>query len=306
MKDIAKLKISKNNKKLLTEFEYNILKLEYLEKDTTCDAYLYDIYKYMMYLESKNIYDFKLVTKKYIFDYFKYLDNLEYSVYSILRKISSMKKFHNFLERKYNVPSVMTEIDAPKFYKKLPNVLSIEEVDLLLNFELKTAFDYRNKAMLELMYSTGLRVSELVNLTFDNINLEENYIRCNGKGNKERIIPLGSVAKKYLILYLDNYRNSLKKTYQTDHLFLNNHGKKITRHGFTYILKNIKEETNIDKNITPHTLRHSFATHLLNNGADLKSIQLMLGHENIITTSIYTHVNNEIMRENYNLYHPRS
>lgn len=217
-----------------------------------------------------------------------------------------MKKFHNFLERKYNVPSVMTEIDAPKFYKKLPNVLSIEEVDLLLNFELKTAFDYRNKAMLELMYSTGLRVSELVNLTFDNINLEENYIRCNGKGNKERIIPLGSVAKKYLILYLDNYRNSLKKTYQTDHLFLNNHGKKITRHGFTYILKNIKEETNIDKNITPHTLRHSFATHLLNNGADLKSIQLMLGHENIITTSIYTHVNNEIMRENYNLYHPRS
>lgn len=306
MIDIEKFDLNKKNKEILNDFQYSILKLEYLEKNTTCNAYIYDIYKYMQYLEKKKIYNLNHIQKNDIYNYLKYLDNLEYSVYSIIRKISSIKKFHHFLEKKYNIINVAIEIDAPKFYKKLPNVLSIEEIELLLNFKLKNAFDYRNKAMLELMYSTGLRVSELVNLTFDNIFLEENYIRCNGKGNKERIIPIGSIAKKYLIIYLDNYRNSLKKSYLSNNLFLNNHGKEITRHGFTYILKNICKEVNISKNITPHTLRHSFATHLLNNGADLKSIQLMLGHENITTTSIYTHVNNEIMRENYNLYHPRS
>lgn len=306
MIDIEKLKISNENKKILSDFKYMILKNEYLEENTTCTSYIYDIYKYIKFLESNEIYDLSSITKEDIISYLKHLDSNGYSVYSVVRKVSSIKKFHHFLEKEYSIHNVSCEVDAPKFYKKLPNVLSIYEVEQLLNIELKTPYDYRNKAMLELMYATGLRVSELVNLTFDNLNMEENYIRCNGKGNKTRIVPFGSVSKKYLSIYLDNYRDVLKKGYICDNLFLNNHGKKITRHGFTYILKNICESAKITKNVTPHTLRHSFATHLLNNGADLKSIQLMLGHENIVTTNIYTHVNNEVLRENYNMYHPRS
>ena len=159
--------------------------------------------------------------------------------------------------------------------------------------------------MLELMYATGLRVSELVGLEPTNIDLEENYIRCFGKGNKERIVPLGECAHKYLKLYLDNYRDSLKKQRLCNKIFLNNHGTAITRQGFFKILKTIAKEKGITKNITPHTLRHSFATHLLNNGADLRSIQIMLGHNNLSTTQIYTSVNNDILKENYELFHPR-
>ena len=159
--------------------------------------------------------------------------------------------------------------------------------------------------MLELMYATGLRVSELVSLTSNNIDLESNIVRCYGKGNKERIVPIGSVASKYVKLYLTEYRQSLQKRTICDNLFLNNHGKPLTRQGFLLILKNIAKEKGIEKNITPHMLRHSFATHLLNNGADLRSIQLMLGHSNISTTQIYTNVSDEKLIENYELFHPR-
>ena len=176
---------------------------------------------------------------------------------------------------------------------------------MLLNIELKDEFSYRNKAMLELMYATGLRVSELINLTINNIDLEENIVRCIGKGNKERIVPIGQTAIKYLKIYIDNYRDKLKKRTLCDKLFLNNHGKQMTRQGFFKIIKKIAEEKNIKKPISPHVLRHSFATHLLNNGADLRSIQTMLGHTNLSTTQIYTNINNETLKENYELYHPR-
>lgn len=199
----------------------------------------------------------------------------------------------------------MLKIDNPRFYQKIPNVLSIEEVDKLLDIELNDEFDYRNKAMLELIYATGLRVSELVNLEINNIDIEEGMVRCFGKGNKERIIPIGDVALKYIKIYLENYRDSLKKKYLCDKLFLNNHGKSMTRQGFSKILKAIATKQKINKNITPHMLRHSFATHLLNNGADLRSIQIMLGHSNLSTTQIYTNVNNETLKENYELFHPR-
>ena len=205
----------------------------------------------------------------------------------------------------YEINDVSIDIDTPRFYKKLPNILTIEEVENLLNIKLETAFDYRNKAMLEVMYATGLRVSELVNLELNNVNLDEGYVRCFGKGNKERIVPLGEIALKYLKIYIDDYRDSLKKRCLCDKIFLNNHGKGITRQGFFIILKEIAEEKGIKKNITPHMLRHSFATHLLNNGADLRSIQVMLGHSNLSTTQIYTNVSNEVLKENYELYHPR-
>ena len=197
-------------------------------------------------------------------------------------------------------------IDFLKSPKKLPKYLSISEVNKLLNIPLNSEFDYRNKAMLELMYATGLRVSELVSIEYSNIDFENSIIRINGKGKKERIIPLGEVASYYLKVYLSDYRSKLLKRNTYNQVFLNNHGKPITRQGFNYILENIRELTGITKEITPHVLRHSFATHLLEGGADIRSIQEMLGHENISTTNIYTEVVNDVLRSNYEMYHNRS
>ena len=193
----------------------------------------------------------------------------------------------------------------PHTYQKLPHVLSIEEVEMLLDIPLDTAYDYRNKAMLELMYATGLRVSELVNLELSNIDMDLSLVRVFGKGSKERIVPFGEVAHDYLKIYLEQYRDSLKKKRLCDKVFLNNHGNGMTRQGFFKILATIVKGKNINTKITPHVLRHSFATHLLNNGADLRSIQMMLGHSNLSTTQIYTNINNETLKENYELYHPR-
>lgn len=268
-------------------------------------SYLLDIYKYLLYLEQNGIRDIRKVKKDDIYSYLKYLDELKYSIYSVVRKISSIKSFHGYISSIYNITDISLKIENPRFYKKLPNILTIYEVEQLLDIELKDAYDYRNKAMLEVVYATGLRVSELVNLEISNVDLDSGYVRCFGKGNKERIVPLGEVALKYLKIYMEDYRDSMKKRYLCDKIFLNNHGKGITRQGFFIILKDIAEKKNITKNITPHVLRHSFATHLLNNGADLRSIQVMLGHSNLSTTQIYTNVSNEVLKENYELYHPR-
>ena len=160
--------------------------------------------------------------------------------------------------------------------------------------------------MLEVMYATGLRVSELVGLCFSNIDFENSLIRVNGKGKKDRIVPLGEIAQYYLKIYINDYRSKLLNKNNYDLIFLNNHGKPISRQGFNFILNNIRKEVKIDKDITPHTLRHSFATHLLERGADIRSIQEMLGHENISTTNIYTYVVNNVLRENYDTYFPRA
>ncbi len=289
---------------ILKKYKLYLLTNKHLS-DNSVDSYLLDIYKYLEYMEKSKINNIKKIKKEDIYNYLKSLDNNKYSIYSVVRKISSIKTFHRYLSSMYEINDVSIDIDTPRFYKKLPNILTIEEVENLLNIKLETAFDYRNKAMLEVMYATGLRVSELVNLELNNVNLDEGYVRCFGKGNKERIVPLGEIALKYLKIYIDDYRDSLKKRYLCDKIFLNNHGKGITRQGFFIILKEIAEEKGINKNITPHMLRHSFATHLLNNGADLRSIQVMLGHSNLSTTQIYTNVSNEVLKENYELYHPR-
>ncbi len=273
--------------------------------DNSISSYISDIYMYLQYLETKKIIDPLSITKENLISYLEELDNENYSIYSVVRKISSIRLFHHYLSKIYNIEDITISIDNPRFYKKIPNVLSIEEVDKLLNIKLNNAYDYRNKAMIELMYATGLRVSELINLDINNIDLEEKIVRCFGKGNKERIVPIGEIALKYLEIYIINYRDTLKKKYLCDKLFLNNHGKAMTRQGFFKILKKIANEQGIEKNITPHMLRHSFATHLLNNGADLRSIQMMLGHSNLSTTQIYTNINNETLKENYDLYHPR-
>ena len=197
-------------------------------------------------------------------------------------------------------------ITGLKTTKSIPRVLNEDDINNLLDFKLNNAYDYRNKAMLELMYSSGLRVSELLNLEINNIDLDNDIVRCFGKGSKERIIPLSDFAIKALYEYIYVYRNTLIKNKSTNILFLNSKGNKLSRQGFTKILKNIALEKGINKDLSPHTIRHSFATHLINHGADLRSVQTMLGHENIKTTQIYTHVSNNYVKENYENSHPRN
>lgn len=300
MVDIEKLNLSDNNKEILNKYYTYLITIKFLKVETTINSYILDIYKYLEYIDK----DYNKTNNEDIYKYLKELEKEKYSIYSVVRKISSIKSFYNFLNEE-EIYQINLDIERPKFYKKLPKVLTIDEVDKLLDIELNTPFDYRNKAMLELMYATGLRVSELINLTPLNIDLDKKLVRCYGKGNKERIVPMGDTACKYLKIYLEEYRSALVKKTLCDNLFLNNHGNKITRQGFFKNLKIIANKQGITDDITPHMLRHSFATHLLNNGADLRSIQLMLGHENISTTGIYTNVSTEKIKENYDLYYPK-
>lgn len=302
---IDNLKLNKNNKDILEKYQIYLLTVKQKEEKTTVSSYIEDIYKYLEYMENNKIKTALNIEYQDITKYLKYLDNNNYKTSSIIRKIVSIKLFHKYLSLEYKIKDVSSKIINPKLRRKLPNILTIEEVDNLLDIKLNTPFDYRNKAMLELMYSSGLRVSELVDLKLNNIDLDNGYVRCLGKGKKERIIPIGEIAIEYLKKYINEYRNSMKKGYYTENVFLNNHGKNITRQGFFLIIKNIAKEKNIDKNITPHMLRHSFATHLLNNGANLRTIQEMLGHSSITTTQIYTNVSNDIIKENYELYKRR-
>ena len=277
------------------------LKTEKKLGDNTINSYMLDLEDFFKTFNGS----IESCTKKDILTYISSINGLEVS--TVNRHISSLKSFFNYLVDESIIKvSPMEEVSSLKKTKKLPKYLSISEVNKLLNIPLNSEFDYRNKAMLELMYATGLRVSELVSIEYSNIDFENSIIRINGKGKKERIIPLGEVASYYLKVYLNDYRSKLLKRNTYNQVFLNNHGKPITRQGFNYILENIRELTGIEKEITPHILRHSFATHLLEGGADIRSIQEMLGHENISTTNIYTEVVNDVLRSNYEMYHNRS
>lgn len=277
------------------------LKTEKKLGDNTINSYMLDLEDFFKTFNGS----IESCTKKNILTYISSINGLEVS--TVNRHISSLKSFFNYLVDESIIKvSPMEEVSSLKKAKKLPKYLSISEVNKLLNIPLNSEFDYRNKAMLELMYATGLRVSELVSIEYSNIDFENSIIRINGKGKKERIIPLGEIASYYLKVYLSDYRSKLLKRNTYNQVFLNNHGKPITRQGFNYILENIRELTGITKEITPHVLRHSFATHLLEGGADIRSIQEMLGHENISTTNIYTEVVNDVLRSNYEMYHNRS
>jgi len=302
---IENINLNVENKKILDEYQMYLITVKYMNENTSVSSYIEDLYKYLEYMEKKHIKSALKIKYDDIVNYLKYLDDNNYMIASVTRKIVSIKLFHKYLNEKYNIPNVSIKINNPKFYRKLPNILTIEEVDSLLDINLITPFDYRNKAMLELMYSSGLRVSELVDLKLSNIDLDNSYVRCLGKGKKERIVPIGEIALEYLKIYINEYRDSMLKGYYTENIFLNNHGKNMTRQGFFLIIKKIAKNKKIDKNITPHMLRHSFATHLLNNGADLRTIQEMLGHSNISTTQIYTNISSDILKENYELYKRR-
>ena len=298
-------KLNAKDKELIDDFQMHLITVKHMNEESSSYSYTDDIYKYLEYMEERKIKNALEIDEKDLIDYLKYLDDNDYETSTVARKIVSIKAFHSFLEENYNISNISSRITSPKFYRRLPEVLTIEEVDSLLDIKTENAFDYRNKAMLELMYSSGLRVSELVGLQLKDIDFENRFVRCIGKGKKERVIPIGDYAFDYLKKYIEEYRPLLKKRYITEALFLNNHGKEMTRQGFFLIIKKIAKEKGIEKNITPHMLRHSFATHLLNNGADLRTIQEMLGHSNISTTQIYTNVDNNTLMENYELFHPR-
>ena len=279
----------------------------YIEKklsNNTKDAYLNDLIFFDTYVNHKPINE---VNKNDITSFINHLYDIKDSSKTIARKLVSIITFFDYLMmmKKIEVNPCET-ISSPKLQKKLPVTLNEEEIEKLLNFKPNTALEYRNKAMIELMYACGLRVSEMVNLEINDINLTDNYVRIFGKGKKERIVPIADVTTNILKEYLTIYRNSLLKGYLTDKVFISSYGKGITRQGFFKILKEIAKERGIEKNFSPHTLRHSFATHLLEHGADLRSIGEMLGHENIKTTQIYTHLSNNKKRKDYDEFHPRN
>ena len=273
----------------------------------THESYSNDINKYINFLKKNNINNINKITSKHIEEFLMSLKKDNISDRSIAHNLTCIKEYHKFLLRNNFIKKDVSEnVNGPKIGKYLPNVLTVDEVDKLLDIPLENDFDYRNKAMLEIIYASGLRVSELINLDLNSINFDQALLRCIGKGNKERIIPLGDVALKYLNLYIEYHRNNMLKGYFCDKLFLNNHGKQMTRQGFFKIIKKLAYEKGINKNISPHTLRHSFATHMLHYGADLRSIQEFLGHSDISTTEIYTHISLKQVKDDYNNAHPRS
>ena len=272
--------------------------------DKTKESYQNDLDVYKSFLINHLISSVNDITSDHIKEFLKERQDEEST--TIAHNLTVIKNFHSYLVKEKIVSSDVSEfIERPKLRKSLHKSLSIDDVDLLLNIPLNTPFDYRNKAMLELMYGCGLRVSELVSLTMNDIDMTNCFIRILGKGSKEREIPLGEYAIEYLNLYLGK-RDLLLKDKPCNQLFLNNHGQGMTRQGFFKILKSLLKEKGLNTDVSPHTLRHSFATHLINRGADLRSIQEMLGHSDISTTKIYTRVSDDKVVEDYNKYHYRS
>ena len=292
-----------NFEKKLNEFK-NYLLIDKKYSNATIDRYSNALVKYFEYMKKYN-HTLENIKSPDIRDYLNYLKDQKQSARTINNNLSSLRTFYRFLIiEKYLVTDPLERIETPKLRKTLPKVLSLEEIKLLLDVDLKNKYDYRNKAMLELMYATGLRISELVGLRIHDIDFEMAILRTMGKGSKERIIPIGDYALFYLDKYLKEYRNELVKRDYNDYLFLNNKGTKISRISFYNIVKDLAIKKNIKTEFSPHTLRHSFATHLLDRGADIKSISEMLGHSSLATTQIYTHVSNKKLENDYRKYHP--
>jgi len=290
--------------KTITEYLESLVTELHLSVNTQ-EAYKNDLNKYKDYLNKIRITRIDKITKKNITSFLEKLKNDNLKPQTIAHYLTSIKNYHKFLiQNEYLKDNVAKSIERPKLSKKIPNVLSIEDIIKLLDIKTITPFDYRNKCMLELLYGTGLRISELLNLTINDIDTINCTLRSIGKGDKERIVPINDYIIESLKKYLE-VRVLLLKKKTTKELFLNNSGNKISRIGFFKNLKKLLLEKGLDPNISPHTLRHSFATHLLEYGADLRVIQEMLGHSDISTTRIYTHVTNKKIKEDYQKYHPR-
>lgn len=289
---------------LIDEF-INYCTIEKRLSKKTKESYYYDLISYQKYLNKKKITNINKVNTSVIESYLKTCHQENEEISTIAHKLTVIKNFHTYLYKEKITSNNPAEFIArPKLKKTLPKALSIEEVDKLLDIKLNTPFDYRNKAMLELMYASGLRVSELIGLKVTDLDFTNMIIRITGKGSKERIVPFGEYALVSVKQYLEE-RPKLLKDKNIDELFVNNHGKAITRQGFFKNLKKILREKGLNEDISPHSLRHSFATHLLKNGVDLRSIQELLGHSDISTTKIYTKVTDDKVEHDYIEYHPR-
>lgn len=274
----------------------------------TLESYGRDVLKLAVFIEEKNTTSIDQIDYKQILDFLTHLKKQGLKPRSISRALISIRQFFKFLLTERFIESDPTFlIRTPKSKRVLPEVLSLEDVEKLLSFpDESSPKGLRDKSMLEVLYATGIRVSELVALNLNDVNFELGYVVAYGKGSKERIVPMGEKAKIKLIEYLDTSRPKLLKSRTSVNLFVTRLGKKMTRQGFWKIIKTHSRKSGIRKTISPHTLRHSFATHLLERGADLRAIQIMLGHSDISTTQIYTHVERERLKEVHKKYHPRS
>ena len=290
----------------IKEFK-SYLKIERSLSNNTVEAYLRDIKKLQIFAQEKNISDIE-ITSNNIKEFIAFINKEKISARTQSRIVSGIKSFYKYLILEDYIKINPTDlIDTPRIGVKLPDTLSINEVDnLILAVDLSHPQGQRNRAIVEVLYSCGLRVSELINLKLSNIKFKEAYLKVVGKGDKERLSPIGSSALKYLKIYIYKIRNhqDIKKGSE-DIVFLNRNGKKLTRVMIFTIIKNLSKKIDLKKKISPHTFRHSFASHLVEAGADLRAVQEMLGHESITTTEIYTHLDKEFLRDNLMRFHPR-
>lgn len=286
----------------------NFLRLEKGLSENTVNSYTNDLNQAAQFLTTKNINSFKNCEKKDIYEFLETLSEMGLSPKTRIRYISALRTFYKFLVDEYSINNFMTTIESPKPEKTLPTSLTYPQVSKILEIpDTTNKSGLRDRAMLETLYACGLRVSELINLRLQNLLLENDIIRVLGKGSKERIVPIGESAKKWIELYLNRSRTIIsKKGVSEDYLFLNLRGKKITRMGIWKILDKYARAAEIEIHVHPHMLRHSFATHLLEGGADLRAVQEMLGHSDITTTQIYTHVDREFIKEVHKTFHPRA
>lgn len=274
----------------------------------TIDNYTFDIERLCLYLQENNLDYSPLKISEEIIQQFIYSVSKEVNARSQARIISGLKSFFSYLIfEDYRTDSPMELIEAPRLGRKLPDTLSVDDIDnLIAAIDLSKPEGERNRAMLETLYGCGLRVSELINLKISDLFFEEGFIKITGKGNKQRFVPISGITQKYILLYRNAIRNHLTivKGHE-DTLFLNRRGKQLTRAMIFTIIKDLAIKISLNKAISPHTFRHSFATHLLENGADLRAIQLMLGHESITTTEIYVHLDRKHLTQIMNSFHPR-
>ncbi|MGA1876158.1 MAG: site-specific tyrosine recombinase XerD [bacterium] len=275
--------------------------------ENTVASYRRDLESFLQFLMRREIGELGQVTKRDVMDHLLELKERGISARSHARHLVSIRQFYRFLLLEGRVQeNPSSDISFPKVWLKLPYVLSYSQVETLLAQPDETLLGIRDKAMLELLYATGMRVSELINLTVNSVNLEAGFLLCLGKGSKERIVPIGSSARACVQRYCSGVRPHLVRGKESNFLFTNRFGNKLSRQGFWKIMKRYALQAGIHQRIAPHTLRHSFATHLLENGADLRSVQALLGHASIATTQIYTHVSMERIKELYFKHHPRA
>ncbi|RKO71665.1 site-specific tyrosine recombinase XerD [Sphingobacterium puteale] len=289
------------------EFE-QFLKFERGLSINSIDAYLNDVSKFQVYCEDNNLV-LNQIARKDIQHFLQWLQEFNISPFTQSRLISGLKTFFSFLIIEHELDNNPTELlQAPRLSRKLPSVLSIHEIDqLIAAIDLSSMEGERNKTIIEVLYGCGLRVSELVNLKISNLFLDVEFIKVEGKGSKERLIPIGQQAIKHLRLYLDSVRPHIKiKDGNEDIVFLNRRGSALSRVMIFLIIKELAQKIGLQKTISPHTFRHSFASHLVEGGADLRAVQDMLGHESITTTEIYTHIDRDYLHSIITQYHPRS